>query len=236
MECIHKDNFCRICGCGILTPTKRYDMRINTQLRNSFCQYFETEFYGDLWFAPDYSCSTCARTLYGWVKHEPWKQFAFKVPMKWSEPSFHYDEFCYFCSIHRRGFSSTDRTKMGYKYNTFAIPPILREQEDKIPVYHEKGNDENNENDEWMDVDQNIQVFGEMAHEIEIFDGMPIHEPAPSGDSSRRTTATTATVASECTDTFPPLIPVKKRRFLTAQDINDIGKNSEYEYIISLIQ
>lgn len=231
MECIYKDNFCRICGCVIKTPSKRYDMRINTHLKNSFCQYFKMRFVGDLWFAPDYSCSTCARTLYGWVKREPWKQFIFKIPMTWREPPLHDAKLCYFCRTHQSGFGSTIRTKIDYKYNTFALPPMKREEEDKIPVYNERGDDENNEkendDDESMDIDQNIQVFDELTdnQEIQIFDRMPIFDSGPSGDTSRRTTGETAT--TNASDTYPPLIPQKKRHFLTAQDINDMGKNAE---------
>ena len=75
----NKDHYCFICGNAIALRMKIFDLRTNKNLKTLFNEYFGLTFTGDLWFAPDYCCNTCARTLYGWAKRQPWKRFSFKI-------------------------------------------------------------------------------------------------------------------------------------------------------------
>lgn len=221
MECKHKNDFCFICGKAIEMQSKYYDLRRHETLRAYFRKYFKKDFAGDLWFAPDYSCGSCARTLYGWAKHEPRKKFNFKVPMTWREPSFHDANACFFCNTKR---AHLHHSIIEYQYIDYTVPPLPRAEYENPPVYDEKESGDSNEMD--IDLEQNDptvdagEIFGAAGGSDEI--------QASSEPSSRRTTATIASEAtSTATNTFPPLIQPKKRHFLTAQDINDIGKNAE---------
>lgn len=213
MECKHKNDFCFICGRAIELKSKYYDMRHQEMLQTYFRKYFKREFVGDLWFAPDYSCGSCARKLYGWAKHEPRQKFNFKIPMTWREPPFHDANACFFCNTKR---TYLHHSKIEYQYSDYTVPPMPRAEYENPPVYDEKEGDDINQMDidlEQNDPDVDVGAAGG-SDEIQI-----TSEP-----SSRRTTAT---IASEATNTYPPLIQPKKRHFLTAQDINDIGKNAE---------
>lgn len=198
---------------------KRFDLRTNENLKIYFNEYFGRSFTGDLWFAPDYCCNTFARTLYGWVKQQPWKIFSFKIPMTWREPPFHDADTCYFCMTNRK----VHHSKIEYQFSDYTVPPLPRAEYENPPVY--KGNASGEDNLGEMNFDRN-------PSDVIETEGFDFDEPygleldasqLPSGQSTRRNTK-----SSVATNTYPPpKPPPKKPHFLTAQDINDMGKNAE---------
>lgn len=82
-----------------------------------------------------------------------------------------------------------------------------------------------------MEIDDNILIFDELDVYGEILNP-PQEEAGPSGGESRYATASSAVTAvsvpeSTFSDTFPPAKREKIRHFLSAADINDMGKNAE---------
>lgn len=177
------------------------------------------------------------------------KIFAFKVPMIWLEPPSHDPEMCFFCQTSRVGFRSPTRSKIKYKYNEFTVPVVPRSATEKVPKFHKEKRREDGEVVSDSDSgeghesggvhdDGGANVQEEIYEDVHIIDEIDELHPefvrpediaGPSGVESRHTTATSiaSTAESTVSNTYPPAKREKLRHFLTAADINDIGKNAE---------
>lgn len=240
MEWKNKDCFCFICGEAVMPNSRKLDIKSNEKLQKYYRLYFKIPYIGGLWYTPDFCCSTCTRTLYGWAaadeakineKKERRKKFAFKTPMIWMEPPNHDPGVCFFCNTYRKGFTSQVRSKIEYKYNEFTIPPAPRSATEEVPkFYKESAREEGHEADDsdheldeqndsesddhddniQMEIDENINIFDELDPAGEIFI-LPGKMPGCSGESRRTTSSSIGSIPSVAESSVTDTYPPAKR-------------------------
>lgn len=128
MFCGRKNDFCYVCGQFMQLGVRKYSMESpGNKLSILYKEYFNRDYIGDVWYAPNVCCESCHRTIYGWSMHEKWKSFEFSRPMIWRERDEGHDrEHCYFCKTITHGFGHTTRHHISYEYSEFALQPYKR--------------------------------------------------------------------------------------------------------------
>lgn len=128
MFCGRKNEFCYICGQFMQLGTRKYRMESpGNQLSNLYKTYFNRNYIGDVWYAPNVCCESCHRTIYGWSMQEAWKSFGFSRPMIWRERAEGHDsDNCYFCKTNTHGYTHSTRHHIQYQYSEFALQPYER--------------------------------------------------------------------------------------------------------------
>ena len=124
------DSFCYICGEVVFKGQSR---PLSPFLKTAYHLYFGCK-VGDqdrVW-APKQSCSSCARTLQGWLKGTH-KSMPFAVPMVWREPRDHVAD-CYFCLTNITGFSKGMEHKIQYLDFHSARRPVKHDDSLPVPV------------------------------------------------------------------------------------------------------
>jgi hypothetical protein len=128
-SCQNKPNsFCYICGEVVLKSERR---PLSQFVRKAYELYFGCK-VGDqdkVW-VPKICCSSCSRTLVGWLKGTH-KSMPFAVPMARREPREHLND-CYFCMTKITGFSRFSVHKIEYPNIPSALRPVPHG--DSMPV------------------------------------------------------------------------------------------------------
>lgn len=120
--------FCYICGEVTFKDQRK---PLSQLIQKAYELYFGCKI-GDqdkIW-APKFCCTSCSRTLSGWLKGTR-KSMPFAVPMVWREPQNHLDD-CYFCITKIAGFSNKNKHKIIYPNIPSALRPVPHD--DSMPV------------------------------------------------------------------------------------------------------
>lgn len=119
--CVNKpDNFCYICG---EVTAKAYQKPLSSLVKKAYELYFGCKVGDeDKSWAPKMCCSSCSRTLTGWLKGTH-KSMPFAVPMVWREPRNHVDD-CYFCMTNIKGITSKTKRSIQYPNIPSALRPV----------------------------------------------------------------------------------------------------------------
>lgn len=127
--CVNKaDNFCYICG---EVTAKAYQKPISPLVKKAYELYFGCKVGDqDKPWAPKVCCSSCSRTLTGWLKGTH-KSMPFAVPMVWREPRNHVDD-CYFCITNIKGITSKTKRSIQYPNIPSAMRPVPHD--DSLPI------------------------------------------------------------------------------------------------------
>lgn len=128
--CVNKaDSFCYICG---EVTAKAYQKPISSLVKKAYELYFGCKVGDqDRSWAPKMCCSSCSRTLTGWLKGTH-KSMPFAVPMVWREPRNHVDD-CYFCMTNIKGITSKTKRSIQYPNIPSAMRPVPHDNSLPIP-------------------------------------------------------------------------------------------------------
>lgn len=128
--CVNKaDKFCYICG---EVTAKAYQKPISSLVKKAYELYFGCKVGDqDKSWAPKVCCSSCSRTLTGWLKGTH-KSMPFAVPMVWREPRNHVDD-CYFCMTNIKGITSKTKRSIQYPNVPSAMRPVPHDNSLPIP-------------------------------------------------------------------------------------------------------
>jgi hypothetical protein len=117
MSCSCQSSFCDICSKVALKLQRKL---LSQYVRKAYELYFGCK-VGDqdkIW-APKICCSSCSRTLAGWLKGTH-KSMPFAVLMMWCEPKDSLKD-CYFCMTKIIGFSQSSMHKIKYPIISFVL-------------------------------------------------------------------------------------------------------------------
>lgn len=114
--------FCYVCGNLTLSSQRE---TISFQIKDAYRRYFGFPIDDrDKNWLPKICCSSCARSLRGWLKGSH-KCLPFMKPAIWSEPQNHQND-CYFCLTKTRGFTKKNKNKVIYPNISCVKRPVYQ--------------------------------------------------------------------------------------------------------------
>lgn len=123
------DMFCYVCGRFTIIKSRK---GISAQLEQIYRQYYRMAVIRDVWWAPQFMCSSCYGWLYNW-RRQKIDSMPFGVPMIWSKPDGHHADNCYACANDTYGLNRHTRSAFIYKSVYSAVRPVPHDEYLPVP-------------------------------------------------------------------------------------------------------
>lgn len=123
------DAFCYICGRFTIHKCRK---KFTPQLEQLYRQYYRMAVIRDVWWAPEFLCSSCFSWLHKWDQKRC-AAMPFGMPMLWSKPDGHHADNCYACANDTYGLNRNNRAMFNYKSVYSAVCPVPHDEYLPVP-------------------------------------------------------------------------------------------------------